>query len=178
MNSTCLMTSAMAPVCSRASRDSGTRTPGDETVVTRVWLEEFQQLEVLFADQSNSSPKLRYPDLISGCVSVVFNRTEPEERIFEFLYTQLIARDQGTQRRQENMWRAQYLLLRALQVSELNSHPHPQFKLDHFTTACVALALAEPDGKLQVFEQARRNIAQRACVLHRRRHQMGQRPRG
>ena len=33
----------------------------------------------------------------------------------------------------------------------------------------MALALAEPRGKAQVFDQARQNIARRAAVLHRHR---------
>lgn len=134
-----------------------------ETVATRVWLEEFQALESLYSAPTNCSPKLRYPDLISGCVSLVFDGLDPVNRIFTFLHTKLVLRDQETARRQEDIWRPQYLLLLALQKSEQNRHPHPQFKLDHFTTACVALALEEPRAAQKVFEYARRNIAQRAA---------------
>ena len=134
-----------------------------DTVGTRVWLDEFTWLETLFNDAANRSPKLRYPDLISACVSLVFNAPMPERRIFAFLHTQLVLRDQETARRQEDMWRVQYQLLLALQKSEQNRHPHPQFKLDHFTTACVALAMEEQGAKEKLFEQARRNIAQRAA---------------
>ncbi len=134
-----------------------------DTVTTRVWLEEFQALESIFSDAANCSPKLRYPDLISGCVSLVFDSLDPALRIFTFLHTQLVLRDQETARRQEDMWRPQYELLLALQKSEWNRHPHPQFKPDHFTTACVALALGEPRAEQKVFEYARRNIAHRAA---------------
>lgn len=133
------------------------------TVGTRVWLEEFSWLETLFNDIANSSPKLRYPDLISACVSLVFNEAEPNARIFAFLHQQLVLRDQSTPRRQEAMWRDQYELLLTLQKSEQNKHPHPQFKLDHFTTACVALAMEVEGAKDKLFEQARRNIARRAA---------------
>lgn len=133
-----------------------------DTVTTRIWIEEFQGLEVIYSDASNCSPKLRYPDLISGCVSLVYDGIDPAERIFNFLHTTLVLRDQETARRQEYMWRPQYLLLLALQKSEQNRHPHPQFKLDHFTTACVALALQEPRAAQRIFHYARRNIAQRA----------------
>jgi len=134
-----------------------------ETVATRVWIDEFQALECLFSAPANCSPKLRYPDLISGCVSLVFDGLDPINRIFTFLHTKLVLRDQETARRQEDIWRPQYLLLLALQKSEQNRHPHPQFKLDHFTTACVALALEETRAEQRVFEFARRNIAQRAA---------------
>lgn len=134
-----------------------------ETVATRVWIDEFQALECLYSAPANCSPKLRYPDLISGCVSLVFDGLDPINRIFTFLHTRLVLRDQETARRQEDIWRPQYLLLLALQKSEQNRHPHPQFKLDHFTTACVALALEEPRAAQKVFEYARRNIAQRAA---------------
>lgn len=133
-----------------------------DTVTTRVWIEEFRALETLYSDSANCSPKLRYPDLISGCVSLVFDGLDPVNRIFTFLHTKLVLRDQETARRQEDMWRPQYQLLLALQKSELNRHPHPQFKLDHFTTACVALALEEPRASNKVFDYARRNIARRA----------------
>lgn len=135
------------------------------TVITRVWMDEFQGLESLYNDAANCSPKLRYPDLISGCISLVFDSLDPASRIFTFLHTALVLRDQETPRRQESIWRAQYLLLLALQKSELNRHPHPQFKLDHFTTACVALALQEPRATQKVFHFARRNIAQRAASV-------------
>ena len=135
-----------------------------ETVATRVWIDEFQALECLYSAPANRSPKLRYPDLISGCVSLVFDGLDPVNRIFTFLHTKLVLRDQETARRQEDIWRPQYLLLLALQKSEQNRHPHPQFKLDHFTTACVALALEEPRAAQKVFEYARRNIAQRAAA--------------
>lgn len=134
----------------------------NDTVTTRVWIDEFRALETLYSDSANCSPKLRYPDLISGCVSLVFDGIDPVSRIFTFLHTKLVLRDQDSARRQEDMWRPQYQLLLALQKSELNRHPHPQFKLDHFTTACVALALEEPRAANRVFDYARRNIARRA----------------
>ncbi|MTW02740.1 hypothetical protein GM668_11670 [Duganella ginsengisoli] len=137
------------------------------TVVTRVWLDEYAWLEALYNDVANSSPKLRYPDLISACVSLVFNRPGADLRIFTFLHTRLVLRDQHTARRQEEMWREQYELLLALQKSEQNRHPHPQFKLDHFTTACVALAMEEDGAKSKLFEHARRNIARRAATQSR-----------
>ncbi|MBB3122183.1 hypothetical protein [Pseudoduganella violacea] len=135
-----------------------------DIVGTRIWLDEFNLLEVLYNDVGNCSPKLRYPDLISACVSVVFEDADPAVRIFGFLHTQLVLRDQETARRQESMWRMQYRQLLALQKSELNRHPHPQFKLDHFTTGCVALAMQASNAKARIFDHARRNIALRAAA--------------
>lgn len=132
------------------------------TVATRVWIEEYNWLDALYNDAANCSPKLRFPDLISACVSLVFDDPAPERRIFTFLHQQLVLRDQATMRRREDMWREQYALLLALQKSDQNRHPHPQFKLDHFTTACVALVRAQDGSKAKLFEQARRNIARRA----------------
>jgi hypothetical protein len=132
------------------------------TVATRVWLEEYNWLEALYNDTANCSPKLRFPDLISACVSLVFDGPVPERRIFTFLHQQLVLRDQATMRRREDMWREQYALLLALQKSDQNRHPHPQFKLDHFTTACIALVMTQEGAKAKLFEQARRNIARRA----------------
>lgn len=146
-----------------SGQQGGAQRRGD-TVTTRIWIDEFVALEALYSDAANCSPKLRYPDLISGCVSLVFDGLDPVNRTFTFLHTTLVLRDQETARRQEDMWRPQYLLLLALQKSEQNRHPHPQFKLDHFTTACVALALQEPRAAQKVFEYARRNIAQRAAA--------------
>ncbi|MES2260640.1 MAG: hypothetical protein V4724_19140 [Pseudomonadota bacterium] len=163
------MTTAFVPIDHApglARREPGATVPDAHsavTVATRVWLDEYTWLEALYNDTANSSPKLRYPDLISACVSLVFSRPEPESRIFTFLHTRLVLRDQGTARRQEDMWRDQYQLLLTLQKSEQNRHPHPQFKLDHFTTACVALAMEMADAKHKLFEQARRNIARRAA---------------
>lgn len=132
------------------------------TVATRVWIDEYNWLEALYNDAANCSPKLRFPDLISACVSLVFHDPAPERRVFTFLHQQLVLRDQATTRRREDMWREQYTLLLALQKSDQNRHPHPQFKLDHFTTACVALVMAQEGAKAKLFEQARRNIARRA----------------
>ena len=135
------------------------------TVATRVWLNEYAWLETLYNDAANCSPKLRYPDLISACVSLVFDGLQPELRIFAFLHTRLVLRDQETVRRQEAMWREQYELLLTLQRSGYNSHPNPQFKLDHFTTACVALVMEEDNAKARLFDQARRNIAARCTPV-------------
>lgn len=135
----------------------------NDTMETRVWLDEFLCLECLYNDVENCSPKLRFPDLISACISVICTMPDAATRIFTYLHSQLILRDQETPRRQASIWRPQYDMLLALQKSRMNSHPNPQFKLDHFTTACISLTLALPDAKRRVFEQARKNIADRAA---------------
>ncbi|APA68813.1 hypothetical protein [Janthinobacterium sp. 1_2014MBL_MicDiv] len=134
----------------------------DETIGTLVWMEEFHQLDQLFNHQHNYSPKMRHPDLISACIARVFAQPEPAKHIFSFLHTRMVLRDQCMPRRQEEIWRAQYVLLLALQKSEMNRHPHPRFDLGQFTTACISLALQEDEAQVKIFEQARRNIAERA----------------
>ena len=143
-------------------RSAASSSRCDETIGTLVWMEEFHQLDRLFNHQHNCSPKLRYPDLISACIARVFVQPEPAKHIFSFLHTQMVLRDQCMPRRQEEIWRAQYVLLLALQKSEMNRHPHPRFDLGQFTTACIALALQEEGAQAKIFEQARRNIAERA----------------
>ena len=139
----------------------------DETIGTLVWLDEFRQLDQLFNHEANCSPKLRHPDLISACISRVFVQREPARRVFSSLHAQLVLRDQCMPRRQEEIWRPQYLLLLALQKSDMNRHPHPRFDLGQFTTTCIALALQEEGAQQRIFEQARRNIAERAVMPER-----------
>ena len=145
-----------------AHRSAVASTRCEDTIGTLVWMEEFRHLDQLFSHQHNCSPKLRHPDLISACVAIVCAQAEHAKQIFSFLHTQLVLRDQCLPRRQEEIWRAQYLLLLALQKSEMNRHPHPRFDLGQFTTACIALALQEEGAQGKIFEQARRNIAERA----------------
>lgn len=143
-------------------RSAASSTRCEETIGTLVWMEEFHHIDQLFKHQHNYSPKLRHPDLISACIARVFAQPEPAKHIFSFLHTRMVLRDQCMPRRQEEIWRAQYVLLLALQKSEMNRHPHPRFDLGQFTTACIALALQEEGAQGKIFEQARRNIAERA----------------
>ena len=132
------------------------------TVVTLVFLDEFEQLEKLYHDADNRSPKFRTPDLISACISLVFTDLNAEDQIFRHMHTSLLLRDIGSRRHTGAIWRPQYELLLALQRSPRNRHPNPRFNLDHFTTACVHLALNRDDAKRQVFAHARQNTAMRA----------------
>lgn len=136
----------------------------EETIGTRVWIEEYTFLQSLYNSADNCSPKFRLPDLISACVSLAFLEPDPAKRIFTYLHTELVLRDPDSPRRQEEMWKPQYKLLLELQRSPANGHPNPQFKLDHFTTACISLVRAGEDAKRRIFEQARRNTAERACT--------------
>jgi hypothetical protein len=135
----------------------------DETIETRLWLEEHDWLYALLKSEHNISPTFRFPDLISACVSLVFAKNEASERIFDFLGTQLVLRPPQSQRRRESMWMPQYELLLAVQRSPANRHPNPKFQLDQLTTACVALIRdADPTGKT-ILQQARVNMASRAA---------------
>ena len=135
------------------------------TVTTLVWIDEFKRLETIYHDADNHSPKFRTPDLISACVSLVFVKENAADLIFKHVHTCLLLRDSDTPRHTAAIWRAQYELLLALQRSPRNRHPNPQFNLDHFTTACVHLALEHNDAKRLIFAHARQNTARRAGAI-------------
>jgi hypothetical protein len=135
------------------------------TVATLVYPEEFEFLRGLYGSPGNASPRFRFPDLISACVSLVLDSfSDCEERIFKFLRTTLTDRNKGGRPacRKGEIWHPQFLLLRELQGSKENRHPNPGWQLGDFTTACVALVMqsAVPEGR--IFDQARQNSAERA----------------
>jgi hypothetical protein len=134
----------------------------EDTIDTYVWTDEYDFLRSLYDSADNTSPKFRFPDLISACVSLVFHHDNAADLIFAYLRSELVLRNPGTTRRREAMWRAQYNLLLGLQRSRANKHPYPQFQLDQFTTACVALVALAGDAQRRIFDQARRNTADRA----------------
>jgi hypothetical protein len=136
----------------------------DDTIATRVWFDEYVFLQSVHDCADNCSPRFRMPDLISACVSIVFADPYPSARIFSYLHTKLVLRDPDTIRRQEIMWKVQYQLLLALQRSPANNHPHPQFKLDHFTTACIALVQSEEHAQFRILDEARLNTALRSSL--------------
>ena len=133
-----------------------------DVIETRLWLEEHDWLYRLLRSADNVSPTFRFPDLISACVSLVFDHHDAPARIFRFLGTELVLRSPRTSRRRESMWRPQYQLLLALQRSPANRHPNPKFQLDQLTTACVALCRIEDGSGAAVLRQARRNTAERS----------------
>ena len=134
----------------------------DETIETRLWLDEHDWLYALLKSEENVSPTFRFPDLISACVSLVFSNDHASERIFEFLGTTLVLRPPQSPRRRESMWIPQYNLLLMLQRSPANRHPNPKFQLDQLTTTCVALAREADESGASVLQQARLNMAHRA----------------
>lgn len=134
-------------------------------MVTLVHMTEFGRLEQLYHEPENQSPRFHTPDLISACVSVVFDDVAAADRIFHYIHTALLLRPTDTPKHTAAIWRSQYELLLALQRSPRNRQPNPQFNLDHFTTACVHLALDRSDAKHTIFEHARRNTAKRASAI-------------
>ena len=134
----------------------------DDTVDTYVWAEEYAFLRALYDSADNTSPKFRFPDLISACVTLAFRGENAPERIFRYLRSELVLRPRAATRRREAMWRTQYDLIRGLQRSRANRHPYPQFQLDQFTTACVALVRRAGSAHQCVYDQARQNTAERA----------------
>jgi hypothetical protein len=135
----------------------------DDSVETQLWLEEHDWLHALQRSPQNVSPTFRFPDLISACVSLVFADAAAGARIFAYLGQELVLRDPRTPRRREYLWREQFQMLRALQMSEANRHPNPMFQLDQLTTACVALVRQSDAAAEQVLRQARRNVALRTA---------------
>lgn len=157
---------SMLPTLNRPGEFRATRAMEprhhEETIATRVWIDEYVFLQTLYHCTENCSPKFRLPDLISACVSLIFLESDPAANIFSYLNTKLVLRNPDSERRQEKLWAPQYKLLLALQKSAANAHPNPQFKLDQFTTACIALVMPDADAKRRIFEQARKNTAARA----------------
>jgi len=137
-------------------------TDQHSVIETRLWLEEHDWLYGLLRSSDNVSPTFRFPDLISACVSLVFEHHDGPTRIFRFLGTELVLRSPQTPRRRESMWRHQYQLLLDLQRSPANRHPNPKFQLDQLTTACVALCRADDGSAAGILRQARRNMAERS----------------
>ena len=130
-------------------------------VETRIWLEEDRWLHDLYKSPQNVSPRLWTEDLISACVSIVLQGDCGPQGMFAYMRGYLALRDPKTKRHVRWMWRPQYELLQRAQRSAENAFPFPQFQLDQFTTACVALTRqSSPDGA-RVFRQARINMAAR-----------------
>lgn len=153
------------PTLSRRAADIRvTPVEPSDIVETRLWIEEHEWLYHLLKSESNVAPTFRFPDLISASVSLIFAGDHPGERIFEFLWEELIQRSPVGARRRESMWRPQYELLLALQRSPANRHPNPKFQLDQLTTACVALIREEADATSRILEQARINMSERAAL--------------
>jgi hypothetical protein len=134
----------------------------DDTVETRIWIEEHAWLYDLLKSPQNRSPTFRLPDLLSACVCATLASPGGISALFGYLGTKLVLRDPNTPRRREAMWREQYALLQALQRSALNRHPHPKFQHDQLATGVVALCReADPSGGT-VLKYARLNMARRA----------------
>jgi hypothetical protein len=54
----------------------------EDTIDTYVWTDEYDFLRSLYDSADNTSPKFRFPDLISACVSLVFRDDKAAELIF------------------------------------------------------------------------------------------------
>jgi hypothetical protein len=132
------------------------------TVQTRVWVDEHAWLHRIFKSPGNTSPKFRFPDLLSACVSLAMDRDDGQRQLVEYLVTQLTRRDPSTERRSCDIWSAQFDQLMQAHRAPWNRFPHPKFELDHLSTACVALAMSLPDGEAVVLHQARINLLARA----------------
>jgi hypothetical protein len=131
------------------------------TVQTRVWIDEHDWLHRIFKSPDNTSPKFRFPDLLSACVSLVLASDEGQRRLVEYLVTRLTLRNPRTERRSCDIWSAQFDQLMQAHRAPWNRFPNPMFELDHLSTACVAVAMSRPDGEAVVLRQARMNLLAR-----------------
>lgn len=156
------MFSTLPPIPEHATVPTPSAHDHQDTIETRLWLEEHVWLYKLLRSENNVAPTFRFPDLIAACVSLVFTHEDAPSRIFRCLGTQLVLRAPQTPRRRESMWRQQYELLLAVQRSPANRHPNPKFQLDLLTTACVALCREQDESGTSVLQQARHNMAERA----------------
>ncbi len=129
---------------------------------TRLYLDEHSWLHALTQSVLNQSPAFRFPDLVSACVSQVFQTRDADARIFQYLHAVMTHRAVDTPRRQTDLWRAHYDQLIGLQRSAANQYPHPRFQLDQITTACVALARVDDETGQLILRRARANVALRA----------------
>ena len=138
----------------------------EETVGTLLYPEEFDFLHRVYTDPENDSPKFRFPDLISACVSIVFaDHRNPQRRLIDYARSELMVRNsRGRPKcRSEDMWPEQYELLRAVQTSPDNRYPNPKFNLGDFTSACVALVMAGAEPQRRILTQARANLLNRVA---------------
>jgi hypothetical protein len=63
----------------------------EDTLDTYVWTDEYDFLRSLYDSADNTSPKFRFPDLISACVSLVFRDDNAAELIFAYLRSELVS---------------------------------------------------------------------------------------
>src|SRR5881392_3091091 len=70
----------------------------EDTIDTYVWSDEYDFLRSLYDSADNTSPKFRFPDLISACVSLVFRDDNAAELIFDYLRSELVLRNSDATR--------------------------------------------------------------------------------
>ncbi len=112
------------------------------------WLHE------AFASADNHSPRFRFPDLLSACVSLALADARALHALRKFLHADLSARDPACPRRSCHLWRAQF-----------DEVLHPKFDLDAIATGCVAVVRDGLDPIGRMLRQARLNFAARVEAL-------------
>jgi hypothetical protein len=134
-------------------------------VMTRLWLPEHDWLHEAFASADNHSPRFRFPDLLSACVSLALADARALHALRKFLHADLSARDPACPRRSCHLWRAQFDEVLLQHRAAWNSHPHPKFDLDAIATGCVAVVRDGLDPIGRMLRQARLNFAARVEAL-------------
>ena len=144
-----------------------TRIDCDErrpTVQTRVWIDEHDWLHGIFKSPHNTSPKFRFPDLLSACVSLAFRDSANQARLITYVLTQLSLRDPKTERRSCDIWAPQFELLLDAHRGPWNSFPNSKFDIDAIATACVAVSRLSGDAVASVLRQVRANFRARCST--------------
>ncbi|WP_144289928.1 hypothetical protein [Ideonella sp. A 288] len=130
-------------------------------VQTSIWITEHDLLYRLLKSPVNTVPRFRYPDLLGACIALALRDADSQRPVIEFLITQLTLRDPSMARRSCEIWPTEFELLLSAHRAPWNRFPNPMFMLDDIATACVALAMARPDGHALVVSQARINLRER-----------------
>lgn len=126
-------------------------------VQSDIWIEEYGWLNRLFKSPGKKSPTLRFPDLLSACVSPAFRVTPCEHRLIQYLVVQLTLRNPTTERRSCDIWALQYEPVMLAHRAPWNRFPNPMCVLSQITMACMAMAMSLANGYAVVLAPARVN---------------------
>lgn len=132
------------------------------TVSTSVWIEEHEALHRLFKSPGNSSPKFRFPDLLSACVSLVLGEADGQRQLIAYLTSRHLQRHPKTRRRSCQIFQAQFDQAMSAHRADWNRFPNPCFDLDQILTGCVLVALEAENGASRVLQRARDNLQARS----------------
>lgn len=132
------------------------------TVRTSVWIDEHNWLHELYKSPSNTSPKFRFPDLLSACVALTLSDLDNSNRLVKHLRTRHALRDPKCPGRSCDIFPVQFGQVLEAHRAAWNRFPNPMFEIEHILTGCVAIAMSMPSGSDLVLHQARDNLIARS----------------